>query len=534
MQQLPSLQPFICGATTALEIYNLIQRLSNALLPRSIASAALTERIQQLLTLTTQHANQLSILTATHNSGPALIEAFITQVGDVTASTGSANASNSADDGASNGSVNAQSMTTVLRSPEFADFSNTLAGLDLSLHSGQLDVIETALLSGLPLMLRVLFKNETHIVKRSPALAQLAEYRNLLGAYFGRALAINISTNAVPERAANFVINTTGVKVFMTFDFTSDMFNGPYGLLTLQQLITGGALKFAAINKLDFWCQVQYIDSFRDYLNRILTAIGVPPTVPANDGGYTLTTWCEAYKAILALVITLGTEDEQYTLLKTLHALFNSFLKSASNELSRVTYSSSPDTARFGSLVAKDAPPALELCRVRKLYFQYNDHREIANMMADTKAVQSARLLHYPLFSRLAAERGGGGKQREGKAATPNDTASNKPDFNKPGSAAHAAIFLSKTELLLCGRVWNLPKVEGAYGAGKCLPYMLSLKNGPTALLTATTLRMWGTSRTPRQLTALSKSLKTSLPSTPAIAHSRSFTAASLRLKRRR
>ena len=66
-----------------------MQRLSNGLLPASVASAALTERLQQLLTIVEQHSSQLALMTTAHPSGSALIDAFVTQVSEVAPLPGS-------------------------------------------------------------------------------------------------------------------------------------------------------------------------------------------------------------------------------------------------------------------------------------------------------------------------------------------------------------------------------------------------------------------------------------------------------------
>ena len=118
-----------------------MQRLSNGLLPASVASAALTERLQQLLTIVEQNCSQLDLMATTHPSGSALLDAFVTQVSEVAPLSGSVVAANSGDDAALNSSVNTQSMAAVLRGPELSDFAVTAKHLDLSFHQCQLDLI---------------------------------------------------------------------------------------------------------------------------------------------------------------------------------------------------------------------------------------------------------------------------------------------------------------------------------------------------------------------------------------------------------
>jgi hypothetical protein len=399
-------------------------------------------------------------------------------------------AANSGNDAALNSSVNTQSMSAVLRGPELSDFAVTVKHLDLSFHQGQLDLIEAAMLVHLPLLFRILAKSEQLIIRRSATFVTLAEYQHVLGAYFGRAFAIDCASNSVPIRAANFVIGAAGVKSLISLDFTFDMFNGPNGLLHLQQLIAGGSLKFTAINKLDFWCQIQYIDGFHNYFGRFLTSIGVPPTVPPSDSGYTLATWCTAYKSALTIVITLPTEEEQYALLKQLHDIFISFLKCASSEISRVAYSSAPDTARFGSLMAPDAPPAIALDRLVKQYQKYNDHRELTEMFQRKAPTQTVSLLTYPDHSRLAAKHGDGGSKSQSGGRREHagsdsgaarkrglDQPSSEPKAQTPGSASKEAVVLNKIELLISGWIWNTASLGEAFGeAGKCWPFVLSKK----------------------------------------------------------
>jgi hypothetical protein len=86
--QLPDLRPFFRGAISAEEVYNFVQRLSNGLLPASVASAALTVRLQQLLTIVEQHRNHLALMATIHPSGSALIDAFVTQISGVAAKRG--------------------------------------------------------------------------------------------------------------------------------------------------------------------------------------------------------------------------------------------------------------------------------------------------------------------------------------------------------------------------------------------------------------------------------------------------------------
>ena len=448
--------------------------------------------MQLLLTVFAQHSSQLALLATAHTSGAALIDAFILQVSEAAPTSGSSAVAASADDAASNGSVNAQSMTSVLRCAELAELSAALHNLDLCSHAGQLDFIESALLAGLPLLFRVLAKTEQHIVKRSALFVTLAEYRHVLGPYFGRILTIDLNTSKVPERAANFSVSAAGVKSILALDFTIDMFNGPNGFLHIQQLIAGGSLKFSPINKLDFWCQVQYIDNFCAYLERILAAIGVPRILPKSDKGYTLATWCTAYKACLARVLSLPTEDEQYSFLKRLNAIFISFLKCASSEVSRVAFSSSPDAARFGSLMAPDAPPAAELARIGAQYDGYNKHREMTNLFAGKSASQTVHLLLYPFFGTLSDSRSnagrerGGGKERVGNDPHPTGKRAHEPSpegrTQLAGSAAHEFVNMGKNSFLISGWIWDLDALTLAYGSGKCFPVLLSKKEGDNKL----------------------------------------------------
>jgi hypothetical protein len=65
-----------------------VQRLSNGLLPASVASAALTERLQHLLTIVEQHRKHLALMATIHSSGSALIDAFIAKISEGAAKHG--------------------------------------------------------------------------------------------------------------------------------------------------------------------------------------------------------------------------------------------------------------------------------------------------------------------------------------------------------------------------------------------------------------------------------------------------------------
>ncbi len=133
-----------------------MHRLCGGLLPASSVDSPLTERLLQLLAIVEQNSCQLALLAADHFAGATLIDCFVTLVSGAVAATTPGSAAASGGDSSAAGSVNIRSLNELLRSKEFHSFVQASSLLDLSSHQGQLDLIEEAMMSNLPFLLRVI------------------------------------------------------------------------------------------------------------------------------------------------------------------------------------------------------------------------------------------------------------------------------------------------------------------------------------------------------------------------------------------
>ena len=404
----------------------------------------------------------------------------------------------------------------------FRELVNAVSLLDADSETGRRLILEAAFGSRCAIVIRLLFCAEKSLARRHPLLGLLLNLRLHLPQYFGYCQAVDLSLQAVPERAERWMwampdgTDRQMMNQFLKLEETAPnrlfWLEGPSGALALHSLLRShGKATFRTIHPLDYFCNRETLSILRDFVHRTFVAGGAPSEIAAPDTGFTVKSWCDFYEEYLAEAFSLDSIKEQVQWCYYGYVRCIQFFVYAQNEMRIFINSPAPASARLVKLAPLDASFARDLTTKREKLAHLRDHRDHFDWMRpqgssspmdphllpllssnihllhveDQAAARSVKPSKLPASSSSDAIPSSKKQKRQAAAAsTSSATAS-----SAPGSQASSVLWLSASLLLVSNWVWNVPKVAGDFGLdlkARCWSTVLSAKLGDNKLANCT------------------------------------------------
>ena len=379
-------------------------------------------------------------------------------------------------------------LRRAIQDAAFLAVAEEIDALDLETNEGRSQALESALLSGLPIFQRF-FANPTCLTTRHAVFASLTVCLSELPAYFGRAQAVDLMTNTIPELRDSWLFHQTD-KLFKGRLSELSWFSSPHGALGLMNLDASEAFEDCPIDQ-------QYIveSVLEETIPFVRATMNAAGWSAESKAGYTLVALFERQLAHVRWIRKQG-EMEIATLLPHAQQAFAAALLECDAAQGRMLAHPEPAAARldfhlaFGgtydkALSAKTtgAAPIIHMRRAFPNLLPPSTPRSLVGVQL-TAAQPAAQL------GGVGGGGGGRGKGRGGDGGGRGGGGGGRGGDDKgggakaPGSLKGLTSWPDATHMRLGALVYDTGAIAKHYSLASdhCFPVLLSTKKGGHAL----------------------------------------------------
>ena len=382
-------------------------------------------------------------------------------------------------------------LRRAIQDATFLAVAEEIEGLDLETNEGRSGALEAALLSGLSIFQRF-FANPSVLTTRHAVFASLTVCLSELPAYFGRAQAVDLSTQTVPELRDSWLFHSSQLdKLFKGKISELAWFSSPYGALGLMNLDASEAFENCPLGQ-------QYIveSVLEETITFVRATMNAAGWATESKVGYTLVALFERQLAYVRWIRKQG-EMEILTLLPHAQQTFAEALLECDAAHGRMLSHPEPAAAKldfhlaFGGTYDKalavkttGAAPIIHMRRAFPNLLPASTPRSLAGVQLSVEV--AVAVVSGGRGGGDGGGRGGGvGGRGGGDGGGRGGAGSGKGGEPKaPGSLKGIVSWPDATHMRLGGLIYDTAAIGTHYSlaADHCYPVLLSTKKGGHAL----------------------------------------------------
>ena len=420
-------------------------------------------------------------------------------------------------------------VTAAMWAPAFRALAHQLQAIDSQTVAGRLDAISLGFSPSVMLAVRQLLAPTKLLAGRHPALARLYEAAPDVGLYLTRLLASDPLTGDVRPRMSNYSVvgplgedgqpsaeGTRFLDSLLSLDFVrADWLTSPGGLPAYLAARDSCPTPTVYIRADAYTCPLS-VEELCGFIHSIVVGFGGASIIEDTAAnGMTFLQWGARYREHLKLVLSLPGEDERRSFLDHCDVIFVASLRKLGERLRAAIHAPRPldYDLEFGP-IRMDEEPYTTLAAKEAVIAKVGDLRhEWAGFLPPSGGLAKNSHGQWPLRStgcshasrsdqrgtkvkgKGAHARGGAlGEEPEAAEEPPTTRKRKAPEVDElagadgaappdmsPGAQPKLALWLTKTELFVSGRVWNVTKLAAKFGvqvSAKCWAYLLN-RRGP-------------------------------------------------------
>jgi hypothetical protein len=392
-------------------------------------------------------------------------------------------------------SLGDDALAAACNTERFLSIHRALSTLDVNSAASRLDCIGRCCQPDCLIMIRQLLSADRLLARRHPALELVYMLNVHLPEYLEYVTTVDTATGAIKPRLRSYALSkplpdgTREEGPFVKALRRCDLAGADFGaeVLALQGLKENHAPR--PIKRIDYVCLLELLEEIGAYGQRVLVGLGAPTTVTA---GFTFEAWYLHVRDHVKLAREIVSLEEQVNFLLHAHQQLQEGLRIMGATLRTLLGVGRPHAHSLGALLPADAKPVTELARKAK---SLDAMQEIAHdyPLFGRVAGPSSLSHHLPLLSEYSdgmkyvakgppgkgkgGVKGGGKEQpvlgKRGASTVTQGTGKGAA----PGSLEYLFAYLSASQLLMKGAVWDLTKLAKACGttvAAKDWPFIIS------------------------------------------------------------